>query len=122
MMPSGAELVADAPQREWRASEGALTYRAASIVAPQGALTDSVLLRLVVSHVGYKCQRGLKVHGRLDNPAGTAVQFDTACTDGKELHGMVRLWNNRAISIATQGPKGVAAVVEPFLYSFEILH
>jgi hypothetical protein len=106
---------------KWRATDGDVTYEVAHLSAPRSAspeLADRDLVRLALAHIGFGCQRGLRLHGRLDRDGSTAARFDSSCNDKSEWHGMVRVWNGKAVSTAAHVVSG-EAVQAPFFYSFE---
>jgi hypothetical protein len=120
-LPSDAVAVTE-ERVKWRATEGEVTYEVAHLPAPRSQdleLADRDLVRLALAHIGFGCQRGLRLHGRLDRDGSTAARFDSSCNDKSEWHGMVRVWNGKAISTAAHVVSG-DAVQAPFFYSFEL--
>ena len=120
-MPPGAQLDPNAKRRTWRAEEGGITYVVTELPPPRRKISDGSLLRMVVNHVGYRCQRNLKVHGRFTSHGVTGVAYSTSCTDGTQRAGMLRIRNDRAVSVGVEAPGGVQLDLNPFLFSFEYL-
>jgi len=117
LMPPGAELDPDAPRRTWRAEEGGVTYYVAHLDAPPANLSQQALIRMVIKYVGASCQRKLRLHGRYENEGRTTIEYDSACPDRSEWHGMLRIWDGKAVSVGYHGPAGVKGVREPYFYS-----
>ena len=104
-MPHGAQLDAKSERRTWQAEENGITYIVAAIEPPTGKLTNSVLLRSVVAYVGNRCQMRLKVHGELEIKGTTVVQYDSACPDGTEWHGMLHFGMERPYRLVFMHPR-----------------
>lgn len=119
-MPPGAALDPESKRRTWFAEERGIKYYVAEIDPPSGKLSNAVYVRTVIAYVGSRCQRRLKLHGELETKGTTVVQYDSACPDGTEWHGMLHFWNGKAVSTGFHAPAGAEGVLEPYFYSFSI--
>src|SRR5664280_952803 len=119
-MPPGAALDAKSEQRTWQAVENGITYIVASIEPPPGKLNNQIILRTVIAYVGNRCQMRLKLHGQVEIKGITVVRYDSACPDGVEWHGMLHLWNGKAVSTGFHAPAGANGVLEPYFYSLQV--
>jgi hypothetical protein len=120
-MPPSAQLDPNAKRRTWRAEEGGITYVVAALPPPRRKLSDGTLLRMVVNYVGYRCQRNLKVHGRFTSHGVTGVAYSTSCTDGSQRAGMLRIRDDKAVSVGVEAPEGIQLELNPYLFSFGYL-
>jgi hypothetical protein len=119
-MPPGAELDEKNARRTWHAEEGGISYYVAVLEPPSGKLNNQTLVRTVIAYVGNRCQLRLKLHGELETKGTTVVQYDSACADGSEWHGMLHFWKGKAVSTGLHSPAGARAVLEPYYYSFVV--
>ncbi len=120
-MPPGAQLDPNAKLRTWRVEDGGITYVVTALPPPGQKLSDGTLLRMVVQHVGYRCQKNLKVRGRFTSAGVTGVAYSTSCTDGSQRAGMLRIRGDQAVSVGVEAPGGVQFDLDPYLFSFEYL-
>jgi hypothetical protein len=120
-MPPDAELDARNARRTWHAEESGISYYVAVLDPPSGKLNNQALVRTVIAYVGNRCQLRLKLHGELQIKGTTVVQYDSACPDGTEWHGMLHFWNGKAVSTGLHSPAGAKGVLEPFYYSFGVV-
>lgn len=119
-MPPDAALDAASKHRTWMAQEGNATYYVSEIDPPAGKLNNQAWIRAVIGYVGARCQLHLRLRGELELKGTTVVQFHTGCPDRTEWHGMLHLWQGKAVATAYHAPAGVTGVQEPFFYSFQV--
>lgn len=119
-MPRAAQLDDKSAHRTWKAEEDGITYLVAALDPPSGKLNNQVLLRTVIAYVGSRCQLRIKLHGQLELKGTTVVRYDSGCPDGTEWHGMLHIWNGKAVSTGFHAPAGSKGVLEPYFYSFEV--
>jgi len=121
-MPPGARLDPNAKLRTWQAKEGGITYVVSALPTPPKKLSDGVLLRMVVRYVGYRCQRNLKVRGRFTSKGVTGVAYSTACTDGSQRAGMLRIRGGKGVAVGVEAPGETQLSLDPYLFSFAYLN
>lgn len=84
-------------------------------------LDAKTLLRLTTAYVGNACQPKLRLHGRYETQGVVHTRFDTVCSDGTEIRGMMHFWGENVVAaLARRNPAGVENPnLEPFIFSFE---
>ena len=119
-MPPGAALDPESKRRTWKAEEGGITYYVAEVAPPRGELGNRTYVRTVVSYVGTRCQRKLRLRGELELKGTTVIQYHSGCPDGTEWDGMLHFWNGKVVSTGSRAAAGTTGVREPFFYSFSV--
>lgn len=120
-MPKGALLDPLAEPRRWHVASGDAEYLVVELPAPREPVTSRVLLRLATGFVGYRCQKGLKLHGQFEIDDEVAMLIDTRCPDGTKWHGMMRVQPDRALITVIRSAAGSPADADKFFYSYERL-
>ncbi len=89
--------------------------------------TDVSILKTATKFVGNDCQPKLRLHGRFDKKGVIFVRFDTVCKDGAVYHGMLHLFDGKALVLTTKEraeyaePGKMPGLLEDFIFSFEQL-
>lgn len=116
LLPAGAAREPDG--KGWSVSEDGITYAVRVRIAPRPPLTQSLLVREVIAHVGVSCQLGLRLFGQYEVDGQTALRFSTGCHDGREYQGMLRIWDDLSFAQYARGPKDATPAPAEFFESF----
>jgi hypothetical protein len=120
VLPPNAQLTTSENLRTWRGEHEGVTYLLEEQPAHRGALTQAVVLRMVLKHVGPTCQKGLRVHGRYETGDRTSLWFETSCHDGSERRGMMHIFPNRTVVVAVRSPSGGGDLDRALFASFRV--
>lgn len=124
LAPEGAKVETD-KNGMWKAvaSHGDFEYVVEAVSRDNKKTPDAkTLLRATTEYVGNACQPKLRLHGRYETQGVVHTRFDTVCTDGTEIRGMMHFWGeNIAAASARRSVAGVHNPnLEPFIFSFEL--
>lgn len=124
LAPEGTKLAAgEAGMFRAAASHGAFEYVVEAVSRDSKKTPDAkTLLRATTEYVGNACQPKLRLHGRYETKGVVHTRFDTVCSDGREIHGMMHFWGENivAASVRHSGTGAENPNLEPFIFSFEL--
>jgi hypothetical protein len=121
-LPENAQLDASEARRTWKGEADNVTYVVALLKPPPADLAEKHekhLVRMAIDYVGYRCQRGLRVHATFHSNGITGARYHSRCADGSEWHGMIRARGGQALSVGYHAPAGKTGIFEPYLKSFD---
>lgn len=114
LMPPGAAVDAQAKTRTWKASRASAAYEIAELPRPK-KVDSQALIKLVIGHLGVSCQKDMRLTGLVETDKLVSSAFETSCSDGKRIHGKLRIDAQRALCLVVRD-ESEGALRDAFLY------
>lgn len=114
LMPPGATVDAQAKARTWKASRASALYEITELPRPKKVDSQS-MIKLVIGHLGVSCQKDMRLTGLVETDKLISSGFETSCSDGKRVHGKLRIDAQRALCLVVRG-EADGALRDAFLY------
>lgn len=98
-------------------ADGAL-YSIRKLPRPDGKLNEKVFLKIGLNLFG-RCSDKMKMHGMVDKPGRTSINYTTQCPDGSEERGLFWATDKALFVASVKGQPAKLGPFEAFLYGFE---
>lgn len=117
LMPPGAAIDSQARSRSWKASRASALYEITELPRPKKIDSQS-MIKLVIGHLGVSCQKDMRLTGLVETDKLISSGFETSCSDGKRVHGKLRIDAQRALCLVVRD-EADGALRDAFLYGLK---